>query len=185
MDTPQLSRDEAIRRIEQLGGTYDPDSHLPLLDQLLICESIAESTPVDPIDIDGRTILSLKGTSERSASVNGSVNDIGKRQENAEETQKKKQAIAELTTYTYKTSPKKIASLLQVIFLSSVTKDSHWLWIAQHYTPKSINGVIHQMTKAHVEGWMTIKSPAAYFTDELKHHHNKRRKPKKKLVVAM
>ena len=46
MITPTLSIDEAIRRISQLGGTYDPDSNLSIWDQLLICESLDESTPI-------------------------------------------------------------------------------------------------------------------------------------------
>ena len=73
MNTPQLSRDEAIRRIGQLGGQYDPDSTPGLMDQLQICESIAESTPVNPEDWDGKTILNLRRGKEENGSVNGSV----------------------------------------------------------------------------------------------------------------
>lgn len=176
MNTPLLSRDEAIRRIEQLDGKYDPDSNFDVMDQLLVCESLKESTPVDPNDEDGRIIQRLKeGGNKRNVSVNGSVNDIGKRQANSEKTQRKLQAISELTTCTYRTSPNKLASLLQTVFSSSVTQDGHWLYIAQHYTPKSINSVIHQMTKAHVDGWVTIKSPAGYFTDVLKLYHPMRK----------
>ena len=174
MDTSQLSKDEAIRRVEQLGGEYDPESNL---DVLLACEAIAESTPVDPTDTDGRIILNFsKGTCEGSGSVNGSVNGIGKRRENSEETQRKLRAISELTICTYRTRPKIIASLLQTVFSSCVTQDGHWLYIAQHYTPKSISSVLHQMTKAHTEGWVTIKSPAGYFTDTLKRYHPYRKK---------
>lgn len=168
----KLSKDEAIRRIEELGGEYDPDSPLPIEDQLLICETLIQSTPVDPTDEDGRLILKLREEEEkRNGNVNGSINDIGKRQANPEETQDKKRAISELTTYNYRTSPRKIAEQLQIVFSSYSTRPGHWLFIAQHYTPKSINGAIHQMTKAHQSGWVTIKNPAAYFTDVLKRYH--------------
>ncbi len=176
MNIQLLSKDEAIHRIEQIGGKYDPDLEMGLYDQLLACESIVESTPVNPEDWDGRIILNLKKGNKWNGSVNGSVNDIGKRQENTEETHIKLQAITELTTCTYRTSPKKIASLLQVIFSSSITQDGHWLWIGQHYTPKSINSAIHQMMKAHEDGWVTLKNPAAYFTDVLKLYHHMRKK---------
>jgi hypothetical protein len=178
LNIQSLSINEAIRRIEQLGGEYDPDSNLDIWDQLLACETLAESTPVNPNDLDGITIQHLKGASERSESVNRSVNDIGKQQANLEETQRKKQAIIELTTFNYRTSPKKIVPLLQTVFSSSSSQDGHWLYIAQHYTPKSINSVIRQMTKTHIEGWVTIKNPAAYFTDVLKRFHSMRKRPK-------
>lgn len=181
MNTTSLSKDEAIRRIELLGGEYDPDSSLDIWDQLFICETLIHSTPVDPTDEDVRTILRLrKEENERNVSVNGSVNDIGKRQGNVEETLRKKQAIAELTTYTYRTNPKKIESLLKTVFASEITKEGHWLYIAQHYNPKSINSVIRRMTKAHVEGWVTIKSPASYFTRILKEYHHIRKNREKK-----
>lgn len=190
MIIPQLINNGIIQRIEKLGGVYDPESNLSLEDQLLICETLVnDSTPVDPDDWDGRTILRLReeNTDGVSVSVNGSVNDIGKRQENAEETQRKKQTIAELATCNYRTSPKKLASLLQIVFSSCITQDGHWLFVAQHYTPKSINSVIRQMTKAHVDGWVTIKSPAGYFTDVLKLYHplRKRRKSRTKLLTKI
>ncbi len=176
MNSARLSKDDVIRRIEQLGGTYDPESALPLEDQLMICESLVQSTPVDPNDEDGKIILKLKEEeNKRNGSVNGSVNGIGKRQENVDETNKKKQAIIELTTFNYRTSPKKIALQLQIVFSMYPSKEGHWLYIAQHYTPKSINCVIHQMTKTHVEGWQTIKNPSSYFTDVLKQYHPMRK----------
>lgn len=176
MNTQSLSKNEVICRIEQLGGQYDPEFTLGFMDQLQACESLVESTPVNPEDWDGRTILRLRDTDEESVSVNGSVNDIGKRQENSEETQRKLQAITEVTTYTYRTSPRKIASQLRIIFSSCKSNDGHWLYIAQHYTPKSINSVIKHMTKAHTTGWVTIKNPAGYFTNVLKQYHPRRKR---------
>ena len=169
MNTPSLSKDEAIRRIEQLGGEYDPGSSLDVMDQLLICESLDQHAPIKDCNI-----AEEKGTNE-NGNDNGSGNGIRKRQENLEETQRKKQAITDLTTCNYRTSPKKIASLLQTVFSSCNSEDGHWLYIAQHYNPKSINSVIHQMTKAHVEGWLTINNPAGYFTDVLKLYHPMRK----------
>lgn len=176
MNMPSLSKDEAIRRISQFGGTYDPESNLSIWDQLDICESLIESTAVDPTDTDGIILHNLKHNPSEMVSVNGSVNGIGKRQGNSEETLRKLEAIKELTTCNYRTKPKIIASLLSTVFFASESKDSHWLWIAQHYTPKSINSVIHQMTKVHVDGWVTIKNPAGYFTDVLKRYHSTRKK---------
>lgn len=47
MNPQSLSESDAIYRIEQLGGKYDPESNLFIADQLLICETIAESIPTD------------------------------------------------------------------------------------------------------------------------------------------
>lgn len=169
------NRDEIIRRIEELGGVYDPESTLSIDEQLLICETFIHSTPVDPSDSDGRTIQRLReGEDKRNGSDNGSVNGIGKRQENSEETQRKKQAISELTHCNYRTSPKNISILLEQLFSSNKSNEGHWLWIAQRYTPKSINSVIASMQKIHISGVDTIQNPPAYFTHTLKRYHHKR-----------
>ena len=180
MSAPTLSIDEAIRRISQLGGIYDSESNFSIWDQLEICESLIESTPVDQTDTDGLILNNLKHNPSEMVSVNGSVNGIGKRHENSDEPQKKLQAIKELTQCNYRTSPKVLETLLKEVFSSCVTQDGHWLWIAQHYTPKSINSVIHQMKKAHAEGWITIKNSASYFTEVLKTFHTMRSRFKKK-----
>lgn len=180
MNTPSLSIDEAIRRIPQLGGTYDPNSNLSIWYQLDVCETLIDSTAVDPTDTDGIILQNLKHKPSEMVSVNGSVNDIGKRQENAEETQDKIQAIEELKICGHRLSPKIIASHLQIVFSSFRTKDGHWLYIAQHYTPKSINSAIHQMIKAHQDGWVTIRDSAGYFTYILKKFHPMRASMRKR-----
>ena len=166
---------EMVEKIERLGGHYDPESTLSIEDPLLICETLIHSTLVDPTDEDGKLILRLREEeNKRNGNVKWSVNDSSKRQENADETKRKKQAIEELKKCNADMSPKIIASHLEIIFSSYVSQEGHWLYVAQHYTPKSINSVINHMTKAHADGWITIKNSASYFTDAIRKYHKPR-----------
>lgn len=163
---------EVILQIKSLGGVYNPESSLSLHDQLLICETLAESTPVDYNN------LKEQNDHIESVSGNGSVNGSYKRQENAEETQKKLQAITELKACNYRTPPKVISLLLEQLFSSNKSNDGHWLYVAQHYSPKSINSVIARIQKIHATGVDTIQNPSAYFTKLIQYH------PKRKLFRA-
>ena len=102
---------------------------------------------------------------EVNNNVNGNVNGIYKRGVNFELNKDKHQIITELKQCNYRTPPKKIASLLEELFIDCLdTTKGHWLFIAQHWPPKAINGVIKTMIKQHQGGEKTIKNVAAYFT---------------------
>lgn len=109
--------------------------------------------------------------------VNVSGNDTCKHFINSELKRTKQKAIADLETCTYRTSPKKIASLLEEIFVSYESKPGHWLFIAQHWPPRAINRVIAYIINVHASGRVTIKNPAAYFTFLIK-----RRKKRKEFT---
>lgn len=175
MNTQSLSKNEAIRRIKQLGGEYDPESILDLKDQLLICESIVESMPVNPEDWDGRTILNLKeGTNEWSGSGISSESGSYKRTVNTWLTQCKRNAITQLTQCNYRTNPNIVASLLEEIFSDYPSDPGHWFSVAQRWPPRRIYQVINYLIKLENPGHITVRNPAAYFTSEIR--HRKRRK---------
>lgn len=106
--------------------------------------------------------------------VSGNVNHTYKRRANFESSKSKQPAIAGLKECNYRTSPKKIASLLEELFSSYDSKPGHWLYTAQHWPPRPINRVINYMIKRHQAGWDTIKNPAAYFTYLLKFREKRR-----------
>ncbi len=161
----EIGKDEAIRHIEQLGGTYDPDSRFDLMDQLLICETLKDSIPVDPTDEDGRTILRLKeGESERNGSSNGSVNGGYKRTENMKLSQSKNEVITKLKECTYRTNPIITAGLLVELFDKYPSKSGHWFYVAQHWPPRRINQVIGYLNKLDFLNNAGISNPSAYFT---------------------
>ena len=165
MNSQRLSKDEAIRRIEQLGGEYDPDSNLDIYDQLLICESLIQSTPVDPTDEDGRTILRLREEeNKRNGSSNGSVNGSYKRTENNQLSQSKHEVIAKLSDCNYRTNPIITARLLEELFTEYPSKSGHWFYIAQHWPPRRINQVIGYLSKLDFLNNKGIDNPSAYFT---------------------
>jgi hypothetical protein len=103
-------------------------------------------------------------TSGGVLSVNGSVNGTRKDVGNKKLSLSKPDAILELKECTYKTAPKQIKYLLEQLFIDCESEEGHWLFIAQKYTPKTINSVVNEMTKRHRRGEITIKNPAAYFT---------------------
>lgn len=156
--------DETIRRIEELGGSYDPESTLSLQDQLLICETLLHSTPVDPTDVDGRLILRLREEEDkRNGSDNGSVNGGCKRRVNFELTESKQRAIFQLNNFTNSCTPLEIERCLNEIFIEYPSKDGWWLYIAQHWTQRQINWVIREVLKLSSTGRIT-KDAAACFT---------------------
>ena len=104
-----------------------------------------------------------------------SVNGTYKRQENLTEKQQKFKIITTLKSFNYRTHPKIIAEALEALFSCPNTQKGHWLYIAQHWTAKSINSVISEMLKRHFYGEVTIKNAPAYFTDLIKFHHMRKR----------
>jgi hypothetical protein len=180
MNNQRLSKDEAICRIEQLGSEYDPDSNLDIYDQLLICESLIQSTPVDPTDEDGRTILRLREEeNKRNGNVNGSVNGSYKRTENANLSPSKHSVITQLSDCNYRTSPAVIARLLETLFAEYPSNQGHWFYIAQNWPPRRINQVIGYLRKLDFPDNPGIKNPAAYFTFLIK------KRVRRKLEVAL
>lgn len=122
-----------------------------------------------------------------TVNLNGSVNGTSKLKENCEETLSKNQAIEQLTRCNYLSSFTEIAYFLEKVFGVWNEKPEHWHYIAQYYSPKSINSVIYQMTKMRKRGAMPLKSSGAYFTSVLKRFHKPRkafrRKDKNKVKV--
>lgn len=165
MDT---TASEIISRIDKLDGEYDPESTLSLQDQLLICESIAESTPVNPEDWDGKTILQLKQIDNGDGSVNGSVNGSCKRRVNFELTESKLRAIARLNNFSNPATPLEIEHCLQEIFSDYPSVEGWWLYVGQHWTQRQINWVLKYVLKLLYSGRIT-KDPASCFTYFIQH----------------
>lgn len=113
-------------------------------------------------------------SSKDIGSVNGSVIATYKNEVNTAQTLNKHTVIAKLKECNYRTPPKNIASLLDELFGSWTAKPDHWLFVAQHWNPKSINGVISRMIRQHEFGETTINNPAKYFTFLIK------KRPKRK-----
>ncbi len=167
-----VSVEEAIRRIEKLGGVYDPsNASFDVYDQLLACEAVTEATPV-------RSYPNNE-TENNKENVVAYENGIGsyKRSVNFELTASKLEAISKLKKLNYITSPPEIAGLLEVIFEGCNTKPGWWLSVGQQWNPKTINSVIAQLIKLLSGGWKTIKNPAAYFTFVIIHRPKRRSLP--------
>jgi len=157
----ELSFIEVVRRIKEVyGAEYDPERpNFDAWDQLLACESIAESTPIKYL---------YKDEANKNPSVSGMLNDSYSHGVIFELTQDKQKVIAELTHCNYRTPPIQIATLLEKFFKEWHSNQGHWLYVAQQWTPRAINRTIHRLTKLHIEGRITIRNPAAYFTKLIK-----------------
>lgn len=109
----------------------------------------------------------LNGEERKSVNVNGSVNATRKLSVKSELNLSKHDVdslISKLKTCTYKTPPKEVASYLETLFSRFPSKNGHWSYIAQHYTPRAINRVIQLMLKQQVRGDKKVKNASAYFT---------------------
>jgi hypothetical protein len=184
MNSRTLSEDEVIRRIELLGGIYNPDSDLSLFDQLEVCESLSESTLVNPDDSDGKKILNIKKRTEGwNGSVmrwNGSVmrwNGSCQHNVNTWLTQSKRNAITQLNQCNYRSNPKVVAGFLEEIFSDYPSKPGYWFSIAQNWPPRRINQVMNYLRKLENPGHITVRNPAAYFS-YLINHRERRKHPK-------
>lgn len=111
---------------------------------------------------------------EAHAYVNGNGDDTYKQQVNFELTQDKRNAIAKLKNFHYRTPPVEIANLLEIIFEGSNTNPGWWLVVAQRWNPRAIHRVINQMAKTQSSGWTIIKNPGAYFTSRIKYRKKRR-----------
>lgn len=111
---------------------------------------------------------------KENTNVSGNVNSSCKRIVNLDLTENKYNAISKLKACNYLTPPIETSKLLEILFIDSNSKSGHWLYIAQNYTPRTINRVIAKLIKLDKFGWQTINNPARYFTYLIK--HRKKRK---------
>lgn len=144
---------------------YLPDSELSKDDQQWIWENL----PLHQEDKQQNYIVT-----ESNVIVNRSVNGGGKLTGNFNKTPIKILAIESLKHCNYKTPSKKIADILNSIFGIWEEKPNHWLYVAQTYTPKTINSVIYQIFKASDRGDITFVNAGAYFTSIIKHKHKRK-----------
>lgn len=158
----KIPEEEVIRQITEIyHAGYDltnPD--FDVYDQLLACEAIDEAE---------KEYEEKNNRANENVSVSGNVLSSSKLKENSEQNLNKKQAIVKLKHSNYKTPPTEIELYLNIIFGSWKEKPEHWLFIAQHYTPKTINSIIAQMIKQHQRKDVSIKTPGAYFSYVIKH----------------
>ena len=144
---------------------YQKDNPLSYDDQKFIWENV----PLPEDDEQRPRELRVNGNV-----LNGSVNGGWKLNTNDEQNLSKSQVIARLKSSGYRTSPKKIAFYLETLFGRWEEKPEHWLYIAQHFTPKTINSVLVQMIKACRRGDITIRNPGAFFTSVIKHKRKRK-----------
>lgn len=160
-----ISKDEAIRRIEQVyGAQANPDNLIfDVYDQLWVCENLAAAEEKE------RTIIPLEPQKETdreptdNVSVNGNGNDTRKQRVNFELTDSKLKVITELEKCNYKTPPIQLAHLLEEFFKDHPSKKGHWMYISQKWNPRAINRVLRRLIKFHITGSKTIQNPPGLF----------------------
>lgn len=101
--------------------------------------------------------------SSDNVSLNGNENGIRKLNPNTNSLSYKYYLINELKKCNYRTPPKTVANLLQQIFNKYNSRSTHWPFIAQTYTPKTIKSVLNKVIRRINSGY-SVKNPAAYFT---------------------
>lgn len=153
-----LSKEKVIRRIQNYGAEPDLENKdFDIYDQLLACEAIAEA--------EGEQ---KKKKRNENVSVSGNGNDTYKRELNPELNWYKSELISKLKQCNSTTPQKEIASLLEGIFKYwPPSKNTHWLWIAQSYSPRVLNWVMTATIKKYLRGGIR-KTPPAYFIYLLK-----------------
>ncbi|TSC88648.1 MAG: hypothetical protein G01um10145_815 [Microgenomates group bacterium Gr01-1014_5] len=112
----------------------------------------------------------IKEESEKewgSVSVNGSVNGAYKNGVNSELSWDKSKVISLLKQCTSDTPPIQVSAFLEELFKPWASKDGHWLWIAQTYTPRALNWAFLQTEKEYLRGAIRT-NPSAYFTYDLR-----------------
>lgn len=144
---------------------YNPNHELSYDVQKFIWEN-AKLPPED------EQKLNRNGANE-SVTLNGSVIGGRKRTQSNPENLSKLQAIERLKHCNYRTPPREVASYLEIIFGRWEENPGIWLRIAQFHHPKTINGVIAQMIKAHRRGDKKFQYPARYFVATIKKKSNR------------
>lgn len=159
-----------ISDIEKIYPSWYDHSHsLSRDDQQFIWENT-------PLTQEDENKLRYSEKTEHDVSLIGSVNGGSKLTVNTVITLTKGEAILALRKSNYKMAPKEVASYLEIIFSRFQAKNGHWLFIAQHYTPKTINCLITEIIKRIQRGEMTLRNPASYFTDIILRHRKMRKK---------
>ncbi|MBP8961079.1 hypothetical protein KBG31_02560 [Patescibacteria group bacterium] len=149
-----------ISEIERLyPDWYDKSSVLSYDDQRWIWEN----APLPEEDKKKLRELRTNG----NAIVNESVNGTCKLEVKSELNWHKSNLISELKRCNSDTPQNKIAFLLEEIFKFWISKNGHWLWVAQTYTARTINWVMAATVKEYLRGGIR-KTPPAYFTYLLK-----------------
>lgn len=144
---------------------YNKDSNLPYDEQLWIWEQL----PLPEEDEQRlNTILKQEQNKNNESSINRSVRDTCKQQDNLTTNLSKTEANEKLKKCTYRTPPKEVAGYLECLFSDNPSKEGHWLYIAQHFNPRAINRTIVLMIKQQKTGERTIKNSSAYFTSLIK-----------------
>lgn len=162
--------EETIKKIENYGAKYDPNSYFSAYDQLQICEAIEEVTPINqepPEESNDKYNVKCNEPCKREVNkvVNEKVNDTKHEESGLGNINdaSKHNIILDLRKCHYRSSLKKIASLLERLFIKWPATQGHWSYIAQNWTPRQINWEISHMVKLHQSGY-TIKYPAKFFT---------------------
>lgn len=156
---------QSIKKIESLGGQYDPNSNLPLEDQLFICEILANATPKENEIGDH---YQHNTAIDKNVAVNGNVNDSYKQSTKFELTPSKIQVISKLNQCNYKTPPVEISRLLNEFFKECNSYYWYWSYIARAYSPRTINWNLKYIVKLIISGRRTFENPAAYFSKTIK-----------------
>jgi hypothetical protein len=142
------------------------NANFDIYDQLLACESIAESTPIREYKTQ---------QANTNANGNGMINDTCKQTVCFELTESKQKAITMLELCDYKTPPILLSQYLEEIFKEWESIPGHWLYVAQKYNPRAICRTLNQMIKIQQNGQVTIKNPSAYFTSSIMKFRKQRR----------
>lgn len=154
-----------INEIERIyPNWYDNLSSLSYEDQKWIWENLE-------INKDRKTQKQILNVNE-NVNVNGS--DTAKQVLDPKVIKDKLLVIEKLKRCTYKTPIFKIAELLEDLFLDFNSKRGHWGYVAEKWSPKSVNFALKRMTILHGENWSTIQNPAAYFTSILKYYKKRK-----------
>lgn len=176
-----IDKDKAkkIKRIEELGGGYNEYAKMTLDEQLEFYENVGKAHPFESF-----SSLETQEITNNLPNTTPFVNGIGlggsKRKVNFELTSSKLSIADELKKCGYRTTPKKIAQLLEEFFSGCETYNGWWLHVAQVYSPRVINWNLSALIKSITSGCLTANNPAAYFTKTLKF-----RKEKKKLRTTI
>lgn len=156
-----------IKKIEVLGGKYDPNSYFSVSGQLAICEAIAEATPIQEKTPSFSTTIN-----EERPVLNGKTLLVNEKALDA--------VLEKLKKCNAKTPPKEIETLLIRLFGSGLTP-SQWLRIVQNYYPRQIYWELKHLKKRLRDeklGWLPIRNPPAYFTHRIRFRKKRRRKYK-------
>jgi|SRR3989344_2775842 len=167
----QITKKEAAYIIEQkYQSKYDPyNLNFDAFDQLLACESVAESSPISPRETNEKESISTNGN------VSGNDNGVCKQQVSHVLTQSKRDVISKLMVCNYLTPPLEVSKLLESLFEEYSSQEGHWLWISQRWTPRAINRSVKYTFRLYETGRIR-QNPAACFTYDIKHRKQRRNK---------